>query len=270
MKKSAFTLVELLVVIAIIALLMAILMPALQRARKQAREIICRNNLRQYGLSAKMYIDDNGGLIPLSTIWLYKDGGKGCTWHNASKNLNKHPDLAGVFWPYLKASDIHMCPEFDVVARMMGYCETCKGNGTIPIDPQYSYGMNSFLHGDAWGTVPPQYQSAIKGVQHEWNVKNPARVFFFSEENTKWVKGISNVGVNDTNLRATPRGVTDCFATYHNPPGGNIEKGTANAVFVDSHVEVVSAYHDVEPVPANTPGNTFILSWPLGYPIPYW
>jgi prepilin-type N-terminal cleavage/methylation domain-containing protein len=267
MKKQAFTLVELLVVIAIIALLMAILMPALQRARKQAREIICRNNLRQYGLGAKMYVDDNEGLIPESKIWLYKTSNYH-TWHNASTNLNKRPDLAGCLWPYLKTSDIHMCPEFKVVAKMMG-CYSCNGT-PIPIEPQYSYGMNSYLHGDAWGTVPPQYQSAIKGVQHEWNVKNPARVFFFSEENSWTIQDISKAGTNDTNLRATPRGVTDCFATYHNPPGGDINKGKANAIFVDSHVEVVSAYHDVEPVPANTPGNTFILSWPLGSPIPYW
>ena len=64
------------------------------------------------------------------------------------------------------------------------------------------------------------------------------------------------------------RGVTllehmtgDRFATYHNPPGGDLERGCANAVFVDSHVEDVSAY------PA---GNTFVLSWPCGPPIPKW
>jgi len=248
MKKPAFTLVELLVVIAIIALLMAILMPALQRAKKQARDIICRNNLRQYGFAARLYIDDNDGVMPYSFTWLYKDGGRGCRWHDASKNLNDHPELAGVLWPYLKDRDIHMCPEFNIVAKMMGYCETCKGKGTIPIEPQYSYTMNSYLHGDAYTKV-----------KYELDVKNPARVFFFSEENTKATPGLSRVGVNDNNLRATPDSSTDCFATYHNAPGGDLDKGRANAVFVDSHVEVVSPY------PA---GNTFVLSWPLGSPIP--
>ena len=257
MKKPAFTLVELLVVIAIIALLMAILMPALQRAKKQARGIICRNNLRQYGFAARLYIDDNDGVMPYSFTWLYKDGGRNCRWHDASKNLNQNPGLAGVLWPYLKDKDIHLCPEFNVVAKMMG-CYSCSGT-TIPIEPQYSYCMNSYLNGDALD------------LKHELKVKNPSRVFFFSEENTWGVADISRVGVNDNNLRATPRGVTDCFATYHNTPGGDLNKGEANAVFVDSHVEAVSAYLPGNTLPATgEPGNTFILSWPLGSPIPYW
>jgi prepilin-type N-terminal cleavage/methylation domain-containing protein len=57
--RRGFTLVELLVVIAIIALLMAILMPALSRVRKQAKAVICRSNLRQWGVIFAMYTDDN-------------------------------------------------------------------------------------------------------------------------------------------------------------------------------------------------------------------
>ena len=50
-RHLGFTLIELLVVIAIIALLMAILMPALSKARDQARTIVCRSNLKQYGIA---------------------------------------------------------------------------------------------------------------------------------------------------------------------------------------------------------------------------
>ena len=32
---------------------------------------------------------------------------------------------------------------------------------------------------------------------------------------------------------------SDSFATYHNPPGGDLDKGSANLVFVDGHVELV-------------------------------
>jgi len=198
-KKRGFTLIELLVVIAIIALLMAILMPALQRAKKQVRGILCRSNLNQYGLAARMYLDDNDGSFPYSFSWLYKDGGRGCRWHDASKNLNQNPELGGELWPYLKDKDIHLCPEFNIVARMMG----CGCGGvTIPIEPQYSYCMNSYLNGDAWGAVPARFRTSMENIRKESQVRNPARVFFFSEENTWRVPELGNAQINDNNLRA--------------------------------------------------------------------
>jgi prepilin-type N-terminal cleavage/methylation domain-containing protein len=60
-KRSGFTLVELLVVIAVIALLMAILIPALTKAKEQARSIACRANLKQWGVICAAYADDNNG-----------------------------------------------------------------------------------------------------------------------------------------------------------------------------------------------------------------
>jgi len=119
--------------------------------------------------------------------------------------------------------------------------------------------MNSYLHGDAWGAVPQDWRKSIQNLSKESMVVNPSRVFWFSEENTWPIPGLNSTGVNDNNLRSTPNCTTDSFGTYHNPPGGDLDLGTANAVFVDSHVEVVSAY------PA---GNTFILSWPCGAPRP--
>ena len=58
---TGFTLIELLVVISIIALLMAILMPIVNRARKQAKSVVCKHQLRQWGLICHMYASDNDG-----------------------------------------------------------------------------------------------------------------------------------------------------------------------------------------------------------------
>src|SRR5687768_8266206 len=62
-RRGAFTLVELLVVIGIIAMLIAMLMPALQRARKQARTVQCLSNLRQIGMAAMTYANQNKGYL---------------------------------------------------------------------------------------------------------------------------------------------------------------------------------------------------------------
>jgi len=63
-RRRAFTLVELLVVVAIIATLLALLLPAMSKARQTAIAIVCRSNLRQVSTMMHTYANEYVGVMP--------------------------------------------------------------------------------------------------------------------------------------------------------------------------------------------------------------
>ncbi len=118
-KRRAFTLVELLVVIAIIAILMAILMPVLNRAKEQGKRAVCLNNLRQLMLAWIMYADENDDMLvngdtgeysihPGEISWVLRD------WRLSPPNVmdqKRNAIINGALFPYCGRSiKLYKCP----------------------------------------------------------------------------------------------------------------------------------------------------------------
>jgi prepilin-type processing-associated H-X9-DG protein/prepilin-type N-terminal cleavage/methylation domain-containing protein len=75
--KPAFTLLELLVVLALIALLMSILLPALNRAKESARVVQCKALMKNYSLALYSYFVETRSLLPISV----QDWDRGIVMH---------------------------------------------------------------------------------------------------------------------------------------------------------------------------------------------
>ena len=131
---AAFTLVELLVVVAIIALLTAILLPVFFSVRGKARQTVCVSNLRQIGIAISLYSQDYDDLYP---------------WANDPSDTHTTPNiwasqpvyqaevftmqpLQDVLLPYLKNKDIWHCPADSGYTALD--ISAYEGNTTIPLD----------------------------------------------------------------------------------------------------------------------------------------
>jgi len=215
---SAFTLVELLVVIAVIALLIAILLPALHKARTMAKRLACKTNLRQISLAWEMYLDENDGCFYQGVNCNNDYGGwKGTGTGALSRPLNKYLSLPAEIDTENEAK-VFRCPADQGGEDYRGLAYYNFGN---------SYQANSMLIGPtrlstmSWVPEPTRTINAainnhLPNLKRE-QVSDPSRLLLVGDHNwlTQW----------------NPSNSFYCGGGWH----GRLHR--YNVAFFDNHVE---------------------------------
>lgn len=272
MKKRGFTLIELLVVIAIIALLLSILMPSLNKVRDQARAVVCKSNLKQWGLVVGVYTNGNkdnyfsGDITNWNTLWFGVS--YDLTRDTKNNSLGRCPVAA-------KPNDNPK--DMDRVYKMTPGSPTLawKLDDTSPLTfwnhPTMigSYGWNS------WVCNPPAsiaYQYGTMNTQYNWR-RSDAKgadkipIMFDSTISTEWFGTANLYDPSFVNPNNRGGGV---FAERH------LNKNYVNVLFMDLSVKTVglkglfklkwnNAYNEKQNTPKTTMGNApspAILAYP--------
>ena len=181
-KRTGFTLVELLVVIAVIALLLSVLMPTLKKAREQARTLVCASNQKQFGIGMQMYVNTYDLYPPVlfypaltlaelrEGFFRASSGSYYCTWESMlifsgliPEALSDYQEGEG-YGTIKKAPNIWRCPSEQ---------HPWKNGNWRPAPPFRHYGMNGYL-----SAINPA-KDHRKGHK-ESRVRNPSGTILFS------------------------------------------------------------------------------------------
>jgi type II secretory pathway pseudopilin PulG len=144
-------LTELLAVIAIIAILAGLVLPSLAGSKASSQRVQCLSNLRQMGIAARLYVDDNAESYPIA----YYDAEVGglnysVCWDLTTVYGNPNSVIPGLLWQSQTISQIQQCPAF-------------TGAANWQTDPYTGYNYNtSFIgHGQDESIPDPARNSDV-------------------------------------------------------------------------------------------------------------
>lgn len=219
-SSAAFTLVELLVVIAMITILAAMLLPALASGKQRAKRIQCLNNQRQMAMTWVLYAGDNndwlasnGQCNPESTAnKLWVQGAFVHTGANTNVDFMMNPQYA-LFANYIKSGATYLCPTDR---------DTVKVNN-IAYPKLRSYALNAYL---GWTGTWDSRMSSSYAVFQRYNrisAKMPQGIFLFMD-------------VQPDSICWPYFGVEMQTDVFFNFPGASHSRGTIIS-YSDGHVD---------------------------------
>lgn len=129
----AFTLVELLTVIAIIGILAALIIPTATRVRDSARAVQCLSQLRDIGVMVQLYAQENKGALPSSES---TESGSNLTWRiQLARVYQKGLENAATRADRVKADDfLFWCPTY---VQRYGRNDTGGGAGSYSLNRHF-------------------------------------------------------------------------------------------------------------------------------------
>lgn len=177
-SRHAFTLVELLVIIAVFAILAALLLPALSAAKAKAKRTACLNNLRQINLGLRMYCDDFNDASPKTGIARFGTQ----SWSSYRKLMSSYVGVNGESSP---KDRLFACPAdsfyFDFERNATGVpTALIYVSGSIHAQSNFDYSSYCFNGGTAGSFSLHTNTPGIGGWKLS-SIKNPAKTVLIAE-----------------------------------------------------------------------------------------
>lgn len=203
--------IELLVVIAIIAILASLLLPTMSRAKARAKRIQCLSNLRQMGIAAHCYTDDNTDSYPVAYYYQTRNGVNYAFAWDLTTVMGSTPSVEpGLLWQAQGAKAIQQCPSFTGAANWL-------------TDPYTGYNYNtSYLGHGQFESVPEPAKAAA--------VRQPANTVIFGD-------GQYSAGANKFMRAPWPNPGDASFNGRWAGTQGFRHERRSNAAFCDGHAE---------------------------------